>query len=917
MDRNTQIADLERENRELQRRIACLQTGISEVERIEMLEEQNRLLAAFQQVGQAIHATFDMEEILDALATQVLKVGIFRSLTVGLVDEEAGHIELVRNLLCETQDGRIAPSSKIVSSTHVVIDDRVIESRPIVGLRIPIDDANDHMVLTVQRRSLQVQGFIGDHGGRRHIKMAYFIPVIYGERVVAVLATGSEVDEQEEVYHRIEAMEPLIDQVAIALEHARMYQSLERRTHQLEERDRRLAAFQEIGRTILSSLDLDEILDNMAEQVVRAGVFRSLMIAIVDQDRHRVEVVRSFSSKYENGQWLYGTIQKHGSVSSVVGLSYDLDDDNITAQVARLGQMRVIEEWDDNFDRRVDDPDDFADRVSYFIPVKKGEEVLAVLATGSEFKDREALLQRIESMQPFLDQLALAIEHARLYRALEGERERLAVTLASIGEGVVATDTAGRVILLNKVAETYSGWTQEEAIGENLSAVLGLHSVAAGDLLSSALDRDSSSELTREMELISKDGVARLIRHSSAPIRNEELRTVGAVLVLHDITQQQRMEGEVHRARRIESLGLLAGGIAHDFNNILASVLINVSVLKMQLGAQNIDLDIIHDIEISMGQARDLTQQIMAFTRDGNPELKAALIGELVRESATFVLRGSNVDCEFAIASDLLPVDIDKTQISQVVQNLIINAKQAMPDGGKISITLENITVNAATNLPLAPGHYVSCSIADKGSGIDEEDLHRIFDPYFTTKDEGNGLGLASALSIIHNHQGWITAESAPGQGTKFTFYLLAATDAVVAGTAETKLATLPLGRGRVLLMDDDDQLREAAGRALGLLGYDLLFAHNGEEAIEIYQYEREAGRSLVATILDLTVPGGMGAIESARMLLALDPQAKLIISTGYSQSPILANFRTYGFECMILKPYTMEELGRTIRRVL
>ena len=721
----TVIDGLERENRLLRQRLVRLETGVSGVERMEMLEEQNRLLAAFQQVVGVIHGSFDMEEILDHMATQVLKVGIFRSLTIGVVDEKSEHIDLVRNLLCHTPEGVIAPSSRIVSSTHEVIDEQVVYSKPIVGRKIPLTQPDDMMALTVARRSLQVRGYIIENVHERYVKMAYFIPVIYADNVIAVLATGSDVDEQ---------------------------------------------------------------------------------------DQH---------------------------------------------------------------------------------------------------------LERIEALQPLIDQVALALDHARLYRSLEAERERLAVTLASIGDGVIATDPEGRVVLLNKVAETYSGWTQQEAFGCRIGAVLGQAGGESEAVLATALAGEAAPELVREMDLVSRDGVARVIHCSSAPIRDEGQQAVGAVFVLHDITQQQRMEDAMHRARRIESLGLLAGGIAHDFNNILASVLVNVSVLKLQLGAQQLGIDIIRDIEISMGQARELTQQIITFTRENKPEFKSASVGDLAREWATFVLRGSNVHCEFDIAPNLWPVEIDTTQISQVLQNLIINADQAMPDGGVIHIQIENAAIQVGDSVPVTPGAYVRCSVADTGSGIDPDDLHRIFDPYFTTKEEGTGVGLASALSIVHNHQGWITADSTPGAGTTFSLYLRASTAQAATEEDAPSDQALTIGGGRVLLMDDDDHLRQAAGRALGHLGYGMLFARHGQEAIRLYRRELEASTPVDAVILDLTVPGGMGAVEAARILLQLDPDARLIISTGYSRTPVLDDFRSYGFAYLIAKPYTMEELGEAIQWVL
>ena len=241
------IDGLERENRLLRQRLVRLETGVSGVERMEMLEEQNRLLAAFQQVVGGIHGSFDMEEILDHMATQVLKVGIFRSLTIGVVDEKSEHIDLVRNLLCHTPEGAIAPSSRIVSSTHEVIDDQVVYSQPIVGRKIPLTQPDDMMALTVARRSLQVRGYIIENVHERYVKMAYFIPVIYADNVIAVLVTGSDVDEQDQHLERIEALQPLIDQVALALDHARLYRSLE------AERDRLAVTLASIGDGVIAT----------------------------------------------------------------------------------------------------------------------------------------------------------------------------------------------------------------------------------------------------------------------------------------------------------------------------------------------------------------------------------------------------------------------------------------------------------------------------------------------------------------------------------------------------------------------------------------------------------------------------------------------------------------------------------------
>ncbi len=679
-----------------------------------------------------------------------------------------------------------------------------------------------------------------------------------------------------------------------------------------EERDRLLRSLQKAGRAILSSLDRDEILNNLAAEIATAGIFESLMVALVDREHHRVEVVRSCIYSLENGSH----VLKEGTSQSL-GITYDLDDENITAVVARSGQMQILDEWDDRYDKTVDDPGARRGRTAYFIPIKNGDQVVAVLATGSPISEKESMLHRIEVLQPLFDQIALALEHARLYRELGEERKLLEVTLGSIGDGVIATDPQGLIILMNDRAQALSGWSRERAIGRKLQEVIGgderVHAIV-GQLLETAL-RDV--ELAHSSQQVELRGVANeqvLARLHATPIHSPDQGVVGVVLVVQDITQQQKLQEEVYRSRRIESLGLLAGGIAHDFNNILAAALINTSLLKLQKGMGEMWEAIIPDIETSLLQARDLTQQLMTFTKDAPLVRKTAAVEELVRESATFVLRGSNVSCIFDISTDVWPVDIDSTQISQVVQNLIINANQAMPDGGSIRVCLENVQIDASAMLPLEAGRYIRCSVVDTGGGISEENLGRIFDPYFTTKQEGSGLGLASAFTIINNHDGWMTVESQVGSGSEFVFYLPAA---IGKARPELEAQGVPRGKGRVLLMDDDVSLCQAAERALAHLGYQLVLVHDGSEAIKLYEQSLKNGHAFDVVVLDLTIPGGMGGEEAARRLRALDPKVCLIVSSGYSKSPILADCRAHGFREWVTKPYTMDELGQVVGRAM
>ncbi|MEW6750710.1 MAG: ATP-binding protein [Candidatus Latescibacterota bacterium] len=566
----------------------------------------------------------------------------------------------------------------------------------------------------------------------------------------------------------------LADVIGAGMQRRQDLEALTGQAAALAEKSSLLEAFQRIGQSTLSPLDMDSILHNLAEQVVGTGIFRSLMIALVHEDRALVEVVRSYICIDAAQRVAPGTITQRNR--SVEGLTYRLDDANVTATVARTGRMAVLDGWSERFDRRVQGPQDFREpTVSYFIPALRGERVLAVLATGSRPDEKERMLRRIETMQPLLGQVAIALDHARLYRALREERERLAVTLDSIGDGVITVDGAGRIVLLNRVAEALTGWSQAEAAGVRVEEVVRL----CGGAPSTPPARGASPGWRQRgrpgpVTLTDRAGGQRLVHSSSAPIHDGEGHTVGLVLVVRDTTRDYRLEQEVRKAQRIESLGLLAGSIAHDFNNILASALVNVSVLRTQLGPGP-EAQIAQDIETAMEHARALTKQLLSFTRSSVLTRSASSLAELVRETAGFVLRGSRSTCDFAVAEEVWPVAVDTAQMSQVLQNLILNADQAMPAGGRIRVSLQNVRVTARDAVPLDEGPYVRCSVADEGPGIPPESVERIFDPYFTTKPEGTGLGLTSAYAIVSEHGGWIAVESTPGAGARFVVYLPAA----------------------------------------------------------------------------------------------------------------------------------------------
>ncbi|MGB8992785.1 MAG: ATP-binding protein, partial [Desulfobaccales bacterium] len=384
--------------------------------------------------------------------------------------------------------------------------------------------------------------------------------------------------------------------------------------------------------------------------------------------------------------------------------------------------------------------------------------------------------------------------------------------------------------------------------------------------------------------------------------------------VFFDITGRKFFEEERLMFNKIESLGVLAGGIAHDFNNILTVILGSINLATLELPSGNPGRDILCEAEKACFQAQSLARQLLTFAKGGAPVKGPVSVENLIIESATFACRGSQVRCEFALPHDLWAIEADAGQINQVFQNLIINAIQAMPKGGTIKIHAENLA-EPENNLPLSPGRYVKISLQDQGLGMSGENLSKIFDPYFTTKRHGSGLGLATTYSIIKNHNGHITAESKIGVGTTFHIYLPTVDRKIVPQPEESD--ELFPGKGKILVMDDDDLVRKVLGKMIVHLGYEAELTRDGQEAINIFTEAQEAGQPFDVVILDLTVPGGMGGKEAVAKLREIDPQVKAIASSGYSDDPIMADFRKYGFSAIIPKPYRVAEASKVLHEIV
>jgi PAS domain S-box-containing protein len=522
------------------------------------------------------------------------------------------------------------------------------------------------------------------------------------------------------------------------------------------------------------------------------------------------------------------------------------------------------------------------------------------------------------TLQIFATRAAAEIERKRYEGALAAEKERLTVTLRSIADGCISLDNDGHVLMLNPVAERLTGWSQKAAVGKDLGEILQLVDERTRKRCQHALSRivatGNAESLGSKAILVHRDGTERFVESNSSPIRDHAGRKVGVVIVLRDITERHRLEEERQKAEKLESLGVVAGGIAHDFNNLFTAILGNIS-LVLSSNPDEVAAERLSIARKSTQRAQELAGQLLTFARGGAPVKQTTSLADLLRHTIACALTGPRVVCDFNISADLWPVEADTMQISQVISNLAANAEQAMSAGGRVEVIAGNLDLPyASPSLGLSPGRWVFFSIRDEGVGIPEQYLTKIFDPYFTTKAKGTGLGLATAYSIVKNHSGNIQVDSTPGAGSTFTIYLPASDKPLQSALPE---APVPKGSGRVLVLDDEEVICMLVTCALEPLGYQVTETNDPLSAIARYEESMREGRKFDLVISDLTMPGTMGGQEAIKHLRKLDPEVRAIVSSGYASDPVMSRFEEFGFCGMIAKPYEIDALGRKVAEVM
>lgn len=696
------------------------------------------------------------------------------------------------------------------------------------------------------------------------------------------------------------------------------------------------ALFDESGRPanyILAGSDIT-LLKGIEEDLIDAlekyaTLFESTNDAIILLDRTRfidcnTAALRIFRSSDKEG-FLQSRFENLSIPGTQSGARVKAEIDRHLNRAIEAGMERF--QW--GF-RRADGSVFPADIILSPFPLGSRKIIAAIIRDISELKDTEEALRRAhddleEKVRTRTRELVEANEaltcEIRERRKIENElktseerhrriSEELDVVLNGITDIIMLNDRGRNIIWANRASSEVSGLPPEEIRGRKCHEALWKRTDPCDKC---PLTQAMKTGRHREGTMKTPDGS--LWEITGYPVRDKRGSIRGSIGIVRNITDRKMIEEENQKRYKLDSLGTLAGGIAHDFNNILTVIMGNISFAKMLISSEDRLWGRLDDIEKASMRARELTSQLMTFSRGGSPRKKPVAADQLLRDTIHFSLQDSDITARFHTDGTLWRVNADEAQLGQVIGHIVQNAQEAMPQGGTVNVTTENWIAEEGSTLPLSGGRYVRISISDTGCGIEENILGSIFDPFFTTKKKRNGLGLATSYSIVRKHGGHLTAASTPGQGTTVTLFLPAAADTGRADATETQETYT--GRGRILFMDDEAFIRDLAMSILSHLGYELTFAREGNEAIEAYRNALREGAGFDAVILDLTVVEGMGGKECIRELKKIDPHVRAIVSSGYSNDPIMADPMKYGFSALIAKPYNIQALSMVLKKTI
>lgn len=547
------------------------------------------------------------------------------------------------------------------------------------------------------------------------------------------------------------------------------------------------------------------------------------------------------------------------------------------------------------------------------VRIRQGSgEPVHVLISVSVTRDESGAITHIDGL---LEDIG---ERKRAEKAFAASERRFRMLFEHAGVGMVITDPDGIVTRVNRAFADFAGRGEADLAGRPFETFVHPDDAErARRWLSLGGVRSSDVSSTRSWRFRHPAGDTRWGMVTRTWLRSDDGGLSTTVLMVQDVTLLERMEEEVQRTKRLESLGVLAGGIAHDFNNSLAVVFGSLDLAQMADQDEEARSALLAQAAQGAERARTLTAKLMTFAKGGHPIRRLTSIEQLLRESVGSCPKNGEITVTYEIEPGLPPVEVDRTQMGQVFASLVRNATQAMTDRGRVVIRASVVSLDEESPVPLPTGRYVRVDVIDDGVGIPTENLKSIFDPFFSKGDKGAGLGLSIAHSVVTRHGGHISVESAVGVGSTVSVYLAEATSAAETVADEAARLAATVRRGRVLVMDDESGVQRVARAMLSACGLEADVVRDGAAAISAFAEAAEAGRPYAAVILDLTVPGGLGGAEIIDRLHQIDPAVRAIVSSGYSTSPVLTDYRGHGFAGVLPKPYSLTSLRATLREVL
>ena len=601
---------------------------------------------------------------------------------------------------------------------------------------------------------------------------------------------------------------------------------------------------------------------------------------------------------------------------SIFDLNVFADEEELTKYINELRENKKVKDFNVTFRAKTGLLKDCIINSDVFISSGQKFVISSIVDVTQIKRSSQIIFEQYRELQKINKDLTRVQDELKFKNIqLFEEKERLNLILESINDAVIVTDIHGAIVLVNNATCKLLGKDYESLIAKQVIDCIDLDCKPEFDFnFHDILNILKYESINRECVLHINTQQYNIELHI-LPLKDATGKLNGAVVILRDITQKKLIEEHITRTSKLESVGLLAAGIAHDFNNILTSIVGNLSIIKNKINPYSEFYTNIEEAENASFRAKELTRQLLTFAKGGAPVKKVTSLTAILKDTATFILRGSGIQCHFDIDDSLYPAEVDEGQIAQVIQNLVINAREAMADHGVLHITAKNIDDNDPVHGIIGNDRYIKITIQDNGRGIKSEHIEKIFDPYFTTKPHGSGLGLTVVHSIIKQHGGYIFVDSKPGAGTRFDIYLKATEkhSEKIAGQSNNITVT---GKGKVLVLEDDENIQFILRTMLEELGYEVDIATDGDEAFNKYLLSKESGKNYAFAIMDLTIPGKKGGKDTITQIRKIDNDFKVIVSSGYSNDPVMSNYQDYGFNGILPKPYRFEDLKQIIAAI-